>query len=114
MSRLKVELKEITFKTVSKLAAAGVKVAITTDHPEIPLSYLWICAALAVREGLSEEKALKSVTINAAEILGVDDRIGSIEHGKDADIIVLDGHPLDFRTKVQRVYVEGREVLIND
>ncbi|NPV30429.1 MAG: amidohydrolase [Firmicutes bacterium] len=106
-TRAKVELKERTFATPGILARAGVKVALMTDHPVTPVQYLPLTAALAVREGMDEEEALKAITINPAEILGVADRVGSLEVGKDADIIVLDGHPLDWRTKVELVLVNG-------
>jgi imidazolonepropionase-like amidohydrolase len=106
-TRAKVELKERTFATPGILTRAGVKVALMTDHPVTPIQYLPLTAALAVREGMEEEAALKAITINAAEILGVEDRVGSLEVGKDADIIVLDGHPLDWRTKVELVLVNG-------
>jgi len=106
-TRAKVELKDRTFATPGILARAGVKVALMTDHPVTPIQYLPLTAALAVREGMEEEEALKAITINAAEILGVADRVGSLEAGKDADIIVLDGPPLDWRTKVELVLVNG-------
>ncbi|HAA90007.1 MAG: Putative amidohydrolase [Thermoanaerobacterales bacterium 50_218] len=106
-NRAKVELKERTFATPGILARAGVKVALMTDHPVVPVQYLPVTAALAVREGMDEEEALKAITINPAEILGIADRVGSLEPGKDADIVVLSGHPLDWRTKVELVIVNG-------
>ncbi len=78
-----------------------------TDHPVVPVQYLTVAAALAVREGLDEEEALKAITINPAEILGIEDRVGSLEPGKDADIVVFSGHPLDWRTQVELVIVNG-------
>lgn len=94
-SRSKPELKNLSFKTAGILANKGVKVALMTDHPVIPLQYLPVCAALAVREGMKEEDALKAITINAAEIIGIQDRVGSLKPGKDADIVIWDNYPLD-------------------
>lgn len=108
--RTKVETKEKTFKTPGILSNAGLKVAIVTDHPVIPLQHLVTCAAYAVKDGMKEEDALKAITINAAEIIGVSDRVGSIEVGKDADIAVFDGNPLEIKTKVQYVLINGRVV----
>lgn len=109
-SRAKVELKDLSLKTPGVLSQAGVKVAIITDHPVVPVQYLPLMASLAVKEGMDEQKALKAITINPAEILGIADRVGSLEAGKDADIIVLSGHPLDWRTKVELVLVNGNIV----
>jgi imidazolonepropionase-like amidohydrolase len=106
-SRQKYELKEMTPKNPGLMAQAGVKVAIQTDEMSA-VKYLTINAALAVREGMPEEEALKAITINAAEIIGVDKRVGSLEAGKDADIVVFDGHPLDYRTVVDLVLVDGQ------
>lgn len=105
--RSKIELKEMSFETPACLDNAGVKIAIMTDHPVIPVHYLPVCAALAVKSGLSVESALKAITINPAEILGVDDRVGSIEEGKDADIVIFDKHPLDILAKAQCVLIDG-------
>lgn len=108
--RVKVELKEKTFAAVPELVAAGVKVAICSDHPVTPSGYLRLYAALAVSEGLSEEAALKAITIWPAEIMGVAERIGSLEPGKDADIAVFTGDPLDVRTRPEMVFIGGRRV----
>ena len=109
-SRRKVELRDRTTKTPGILHAAGVKVALTTDHPVMPIKMHWACAVIAHRDGLPEEEALKAVTINAAEIAGVADRVGSIEVGKDADVIILPGHPLDLRNKVEMTLLNGHVV----
>lgn len=109
-SRSKVELKEKTFDTPAVLHKAGVKIAIMTDHPVIPVHYLPMCAALAVKAGLDEETALKAITINPAEILGVSDRVGSLEVNKDADIVVFDKHPFDIQTKTTCVLIDGEVV----
>jgi imidazolonepropionase-like amidohydrolase len=105
-SRVKYELREMTPKNPGLMAKAGVKVAIQTDEMSA-VKYLPINAALAVREGMPEEEALKAITINAAEIIGVEDRIGSLEAGKDADIVVYSGHPFDYRTVADVVIVDG-------
>ncbi|WP_422446760.1 amidohydrolase [Thermoanaerobacterium sp. DL9XJH110] len=107
-SRSKVELKDLSFKTPGILANKGVKVAIMTDHPVIPIQYLPVCAALAVREGMKEEDAMAAITINAAEIIGVADRVGSLEAGKDGDIVVWDGHPLDVKSTPVYVIISGQ------
>lgn len=92
------------------LAKAGVKVAICTDHPVIPIQYLPICAAMAVRAGMDEEDALAAITINPAVIAGIDSRVGSLTPGKDADIVLSTGHPLDWKSKVEQVYIGGVRV----
>jgi imidazolonepropionase-like amidohydrolase len=106
-SRVKYELREMTPKNPGLLAQAGVKVSIQTDESSA-VKYLTINAALAVREGMPEEEALKAITINAAEIIGVDDRVGSLEVGKDADLVVFSGHPFDYRTVAELVLVDGQ------
>jgi len=105
-SRMKYELKDMTPKNPGLMAKAGVKVAIQTDEMSA-VKYLTINAALASREGLPEEEALKAITIHPAEIIGVADRVGSLEKGKDADVVVLSGHPFDFRSVVEWVLVDG-------
>ena len=109
-SRGKVELRDRTFATAGILERAGVKVAITTDAGVVFIGYLRTCASLAYRHGLSEEGALKGITLAAAEIIGVGHRVGSIEPGKDADFAVLDGHPLELTTRVIKTYIDGKEV----
>lgn len=109
-TRTKIELKDLSFTAPKVFSDAGVKFAMMTDHPVIPLYLLPVCAALSVREGLDEMEALKSITIYAAEIVGIADRVGSLEVGKDADIAIYDGNPLDFRTKTDKVFVDGEVV----
>jgi len=109
-ARPKIELKDLSFKAPKTLSDAGVKFAIMTDHPVIPLYTLPISAAVSVREGLDEIEALKSISIYAAEIAGIDDRVGSLEVGKDADISIFNGHPFDFKTKAVKVFVDGNIV----
>jgi imidazolonepropionase-like amidohydrolase len=106
-SRVKYELKEMTPRNPGLMAQAGVKVAIQTDESSA-VKYLTINAALAAREGMPEEEALKAITINAAEIIGVADRVGSLEVGKDADVVVFEGHPFDYRSIVDLVLVDGQ------
>lgn len=108
--RSKVELRNLSFSAPKKLYDSGIEFAMMTDHPVIPIQYLPVCAAIAVREGLPEEAALKSITINAARIIGVDDRIGSLEVGKDADLAVFSGHPFDFRANCVMTIINGRIV----
>ncbi len=109
-NRSKVELQHRSFENAGILSRAGIKLAMMTDHPVIPLSFLSLEAALAVKGGMDEEEALKAITINPAEILGISDRIGSIEVGKDADIIILDGPPLELKTRVETVFINGKLV----
>jgi len=108
--RSKVELRNLSVKTAGILSKAGIKVAIMTDHPVIPIQNLWLCAAMAVREGMKEEEALKAITINAAQITGIDARVGSLESGKDADIVIYNGHPFDIKTKVMYTIINGEVV----
>jgi imidazolonepropionase-like amidohydrolase len=105
--RSKIELKNLTFEAPRILWENGIEFALMTDSPVIPQQYLPLCAALAVREGLPETEALRCITINAAKITGIDDRVGSLEPGKDADIAVFNGHPLDFRTRCKLTLVNG-------
>jgi len=109
-TRSKIELKDLSYEAPKVLSENGVKFAMMTDHPVIPLYALPICAAVSVREGLDEMEALKSISIYAAQIVGIDDRVGSLEAGKDADIAIYNGNPLDFRTKAVKVFVDGNAV----
>lgn len=109
-SRMKVETADRTISTPAVLSKAGVKFALTTDHPSTPMASLPMQAGLAVRGGLDPEEALKAITIYPAEIIGMADRIGSIEAGKDADIIVLDDHPLKVRSTVLATFIKGELV----
>ncbi len=105
--RSKIELKNQNLKTPGILSKAGLKVAIMTDHPCVPEHHLCLCAAIAAREGMDEKEALKAITINAAEITGISDRVGSIEKGKDADIVIFNGNPLELKTTVQKTIING-------
>ncbi|NLX76205.1 MAG: amidohydrolase [Clostridiaceae bacterium] len=108
--RSKIELRNQTLAAPGILAKAGIPVAIMTDHPCVPVQHLLLCAAIAVREGMPEEDALKAVTINAARAAGIDDRVGSLENGKDADIVIFSGHPFDYRTKADLTIINGKVV----
>jgi len=110
VSRAKYELKDVSFATPGLLANKGVKVALITDHPVIPVQYLPICAALAVKEGMREEDALAAITINPAEIIGISDQVGSLEKGKDADVVIWDGFPLDIKARPSHVIIDGKIV----
>ncbi|MBV9093033.1 MAG: amidohydrolase [Streptosporangiaceae bacterium] len=109
-SRSKVELRNRSLANPGKLAAAGVTIAITTDHPVVPIHFLIHQATLAVKEGLDPQAALRAVTINPARIIGCADRIGSLSAGKDADVVIWSGDPLDVMSRAERAYVNGREV----
>ncbi|PXY37043.1 amidohydrolase [Prauserella sp. PE36] len=109
-SRSKVEVRHRTLRSAGILARAGVKIAITTDHPVIPINFLVYQAAIAVKEGLDPETALRSLTVNPASILGLDDRIGALKPGLDADVVIWSGDPLDVMNRAMRVFVRGREV----
>ncbi len=106
-SRNKIEVQFMDFKTAGVLANAGVKVAITTDHPVSRINYLPVCAGLAVKEGLPMEEGLKAITINAAEICRVSHRVGSLEVGKDADIAIFDGNPMEVFTHTKYTIIDG-------
>lgn len=108
--RNKIETQNSDFKTAGVLHKAGVKVAITTDHPVTRIQDLPICAGFAAKEGLGVEEALKAITINAAEICNVSNRVGSIEVGKDADIAIFDGNPMEVFTKTMYTIINGEVV----
>jgi imidazolonepropionase-like amidohydrolase len=109
-ARSKVELRNRTLANPGVLAAAGIMVAIATDHPVVPVHLLVLQAALAVKEGMDREAALRAVTINPATIMRVDDRIGSLVPGKDADLVIWSGDPFDVMSRAEVAYIGGREV----
>jgi imidazolonepropionase-like amidohydrolase len=109
-SRLKVELRRRSLRNPGILARAGVKIAITTDHPVVPIHFLVHQATLAVKEGLDADTALRSITSNPAEIMGLDDQVGSIAPGLDADLVIWSGDPLDVMSRATRVFIGGQEV----
>jgi imidazolonepropionase-like amidohydrolase len=109
-SRSKVELRNRSLANPGRLAHAGVTIAITTDHPVVPVNFLAYQAALSIKEGLDHETALRALTINPARIAGIDDRLGSIEPGKDADLVIWSGDPLNVLSRVERALIDGTEV----
>lgn len=108
--RSKPELFHQKLENPAILAQAGVQVAICTDHPELPAEYLPLSAAMAVRAGMDPEEALRAITINAARIAGIDGRVGSLQPGKDADIVLCSAHPFDMKCKVQAVFIDGKRI----
>ncbi len=109
-NRSKVELKELSFNTLKTLYDAGIPVAITMDHPVVPVGYMPTVAAHAVKAGLPYEEALKAITINPAKVLGIDAEYGSIEQGKMADLVLWSGDPLDVQSRVEKVFIHGQIV----
>lgn len=105
--RSKPELINLTESSPGLLHRAGLQVAITVDHPEIPLKFLLDAARIAVRAGMDEDAALRAVTIEPARIAGLDGRIGSIRPGKDGDLALFSGHPFDYKSRVEAVFCEG-------
>ena len=107
----KIETQNKTLESVKILADAGITVALTTDHPVLNVYQLLHAAAALVREtGLDEYQVLRLITINAAKILGVEDRVGSIEKGKDADLVIIQGHPFDYLSTVMYTIIDGEVV----
>ncbi len=104
------ELRHRTLRTPALLAAAGVEVALTTDHPVVPIGFLVHQATFAVKDGLDPETALRAITVNPARFLGLDDRVGSLTKGLDGDVVVWDGDPLDVMSRALTTYVGGRRV----
>lgn len=113
-SRSKLEIQERSLRNPAILDRAGVEIAITTDHPVIPINFLVHQATLAVKEGLDPAAALRSLTINPARIMGLDDRVGSLQVGLDGDVVVWSGDPLDVMSRALRTFVSGREVYTYD
>lgn len=109
-NRSKIELGDKGWHTLVELEKANVPVSIITDHPIIPTEYLIVTAAIAVREGLTEQAAWEAITINPAKHLGIDHKVGSLEVGKDADIVVWSGDPFEYKTKVEMTIINGKIV----
>ena len=103
----KFELQNKSWTTPGILAKNGCLVSIITDAPVIPQEYLALCAGLAVKAGMDEYEALKAITINPAKHLGIEDRVGTLEKGKDADIVITDGNPMVVETTVKYVFIDG-------
>ena len=108
--RSKPELANMTIETPAILRMFGVKTAVCTDHPETPIQYLPLCAAMAIRGGMDPEGALACITINAAQLAGIDDRVGSLTPGKDADVVVTSAHPLNWLSRVRLVVMDGKVI----
>ncbi len=111
--RSKFELRNLTFDTPGILSKAGLQVAITTDAPVVPLQYLPLVAALAVKWGMAPEKALEAITLVPARILAIDHRVGSLKVGKDADILIFDSHPFKLESSPEMVLLNG-EILVKN
>ncbi|WP_277213553.1 amidohydrolase [Isoptericola croceus] len=109
-TRSKVELRNRAISSLARLAEAGVRVAITTDHPVVPINFLVHQASLAVKEGLDRQVALEALTVNPAAFLGLDERVGALRPGLDGDVVVWSGDPLDVTSRAERVLVTGTEV----
>ena len=107
----KLELLNKSWTTPGILADAGLQVSIITDAPVIPEQYLTLCAGLAVKAGMDPFMALQAVTINPARHIGIEDRVGSLEAGKDADVVLTSGDPMVSDTVVRYVFVNGRKVI---
>lgn len=106
----KLELINKSFETPGLLAKAGCQVSIITDSPVIPQQYLALCAGLAVKSGMDEFAALQAITINPAKHIGIADRVGSLEMGKDGDVVIANGSPLVSDTNVVKVFIDGKSV----
>lgn len=113
-TKSKVELRGRDLANPGRLAAQGVEISIITDHPVIPIQMLITQATLSVKEGLDRDTALQAVTLNPARVLGLDHRIGSLEVGKDADVVLWTGDPLDVMQRAARVWIGGRQVMEYD
>lgn len=109
-SRSKVELRDRAIANLAVLAAAGVRVAITTDHPVVPIQLLVLQASLAVKEGLPHDTALAALTVNPAQMLGLDARVGSLTVGLDGDVVIWSGDPLDVASRAETVFIAGARV----
>ncbi len=107
----KFELKDKSWTTPGILAKAGAQVSIITDAPVTPEQYLPLCAGLAIHSGMDEFDALQAITINPAKHLGIDERVGSLEKGKDADLVIIAGSPFELSHEVCAVYIDGKRIV---
>jgi imidazolonepropionase-like amidohydrolase len=101
-------------ETPGIMMQAEAMVCITTDAPVVPIDGLRDTLIMAVRAGLPEDRALETITINPARVLELDDRVGSLKVGKDADFLIFNGHPLDGRNKVMQTYIDGKCVYLDE
>ncbi len=108
--RLSVEMARMSHRAPVVLEQAGATYCISTDAPPVPIQFLPTSAASAVREGLDPEAALRAVTITPARVLGIDERVGSLEPGKDADIVVYGGSPFNLMSRIELVMMDGEIV----
>ncbi len=113
-SRSKLEVQNRTLANPGILHRAGAKIALTTDHPVVPIEFLVHQATLCVKEGLDRDAAIRAITLNPAEIMGLDDRVGALRPGMDGDVVLWSGDPLDVMNRALRVFVDGREVYTYD
>ena len=113
-SRNKIEVRNMAFKTAGQLSANGILTAVTTDHPVSKIQFLPICAGLAVKEGMSLEDGFRAITINPARICGVDERVGSLAVGKDGDVAIFDGNPMEVFTRTLCTVIEGNIVYYDE
>lgn len=109
-ARSKPELINLSTKAPAVFAKNNILMALTTDHPEVPIQYLRLCAAIAVCDGMDEYEALKAITINPAKICGISDKVGSISEGKDADLVIFDDSPFDIMKKPVLVICDGQQI----
>jgi imidazolonepropionase-like amidohydrolase len=113
-SRNKIEVQNMAFKTAGLLSNAGILTAVTTDHPVSRIQYLPLCAGLAVKSGMSMEDGMRAITINAARICGVEERVGSLSVGKDGDVAIFDGNPMEVFTRTLYTIIEGNVVYYDE
>jgi imidazolonepropionase-like amidohydrolase len=109
-NRSKVELRDRAIAHLARLVEAGVRVAITTDHPVVPINFLVHQATLAVKEGVPREVALEALTVNPAQMMGLEDRVGALRPGLDGDVVVWSGDPLDVASRAEEVFIDGVSV----
>ena len=109
-TRSKVELKDKQWSTIKSLLDVGVPCSITTDHPVVGINYLLTSAIHAINHGITEEQALRALTSDAAKHLGVENRVGSIETGKDADFVIWSGNPFELQHHAEEVFIDGIKV----
>ncbi len=113
-SRNKIEVKNMAFKTAGILSRQGILTAVTTDHPVSKIQFLPICAGLAVKEGMLPEEGLRAITVNAARICGVEGRVGSLAAGKDGDVVIFDGNPMEVFTRALCTIIDGNIVYYDE